>query len=410
MIHPWDSFRLKHLARNVIERAAPHDDRPYIGLDAIAPWTGEIDLSASGETEESTGNRFNPGDILFGKLRPYLAKVSAPKFAGQCSAEALVLRPKPHIDPRFLRYRLVDVGAIDAVNASTYGAKMPRASWDFIGNMRFSIPDLSTQKAIADFLDRETARIDQLIEKKVRLVSLAQEGERAHIAHKFLALDAPKWRVRHLGKLKNGAGFPIEFQGDSSQDIAFFKVKHLKTHGLDAEIIDTSDTVSDETARALRAAVFSKGTIVFAKIGAALLLGRFTTLGRPACIDNNMSAFIPNERLIEPNYALLGLSQIDMTTMVQPGAVPSLNTEAFYNFAVPLPSKEMQHKFVDEFRSWRSKILQITEKTQCSIARLQEFRAALITAAVTGQIDVTRWNKRGQTDRQLDVALQETMS
>lgn len=234
------------------------------------------------------------------------------------------------------------------------------------------------------------------------MVELVKESELAHIAHRFSQLDARTWRVRHLGKLRNGAGFPVELQGDPSQDIAFFKVKHLKIHGLDAAIIETNDTVSEETARSLRATVFPKGTIIFAKIGAALLLGRFSMLGRPACIDNNMSAFVANEGLIEPNFALLGLSQADMTTMVQPGAVPSLSTEAFYSFEIPLPSKEVQRSFVDEFRSWRSKTVQIVEKTQQSIVRLQEFRSGLITAAVTGQIDVSAWGKRGESDRRLE--------
>jgi type I restriction enzyme, S subunit len=101
------------------------------------------------------------------------------------------------------------------------------------------------------------------------------------------------WRVRHLGTLKNGAGFPVDLQGDPSKDIAFFKVKHLNVHGLGASMQNAEDTVSQETARALRATIFPPRTIVFAKIGAALLLGRFSMLGRKACIDNNMAAFIP---------------------------------------------------------------------------------------------------------------------
>jgi len=63
---------------------------------------------------------------------------------------------------------------------------------------------------------------------------------------------------------------------------------------------------------------------------------------------------------------------------------------------------EVQQNFVDQFRSWRSKNLQIIEKVQDSIDRLMEYRSALITAAVTGQIDVTTWSKEGLTDRCLD--------
>lgn len=279
---------------------------------------------------------------------------------------------------------------------------MPRASWHFIGNMTFSLPDLPTQKTTADFLDRETARIDLLIEKKQRLVQRLAEREKALLHSWFSRLEAKRWRTRHVGNLKNGAGFPVDLQGDPSEGIAFFKVKHLKTFGLDAAITATEDTVSAETARKLRATVFPVGTIVFAKIGAALLLGRFSMIGRPACLDNNMAAFVPNKRMIDSDFCLLALSQIDMATMVQPGAVPSLSTEAFYSYELPLPSLEEQQELVSRFRSERATLSSIADATKTSIERLREFRAALITAAVTGQIDPETWSRRGATDRRLD--------
>ena len=309
------------------------------------------------------------------------------------------------LDISWLAYTLQSMN----LNQYSISAAQPGLSVENLNHLRTIVPPLSVQRAIAEFLDRETARIARLIEKKQRLVELAREGEIAHVAQKFSQLDARTWRVRHLGKLRHGAGFPVDLQGDPSKDIAFFKVKHLKTFGLDAEITDTDDTVSEEMARSLRATVFPKGTIVFAKIGAALLLGRISMLGRTACIDNNMSAFVPNDRLIEPNFALLGLSQADVTTMVQPGAVPSLSTVAFYNFGFPLPSKEVQNKFVNELRSWRSRILQIVERTQDSIDLLTEFRSALITAAVTGQVDVTAWGNQGRTERHLDQIEEESL-
>jgi len=308
------------------------------------------------------------------------------------------------LDTTFMKWIVQSKVFDDFVAYNSTGSTINHLYQNVFEQFRFPYPDRTTQKTIAGFLDRETARIDRLIETKQRLVGVLKERELAHIAYKFSQLDARTWRVRHLGKLKNGAGFPVELQGDPSQNIAFFKVKHLKVHGLDAAIAQADDTVSEETAHSLRATVFPKGTIVFAKIGAALLLGRFSMLGRTACIDNNMAAFIPNEKLIEPNFALLGLSQADMTTMVQPGAVPSLSTEAFYSFGIPLPSKETQRNFVDAFRSWRSTTLRIIDKTERSIALLRERRTALITAAVTGQMDVAAWDKQERTGRRLDEA------
>lgn len=76
--------------------------------------------------------------------------------------------------------------------------------------------------------------------------------------------------------------------------------------------------------------------------------------------------------------------------------------EGFYNFAIPLPPKQIQLDFVASFRSWRSTIWQAVGKIEQSIALLREYRAALITAAVTGQIDVATWGRDGRTERRLD--------
>ena len=168
--------RLKYLVELVDESADPNENCPYVGLDAIMSWTGEIRLSPSNAVEEEpTGKRFRPGDILLGKLRPYLAKVTTPNFSGQCSSEALVLRPRINLDVRFLRYRLVDASTIDLINSSTYGVKMPRASWSFIGNMCFNIPIYNTQKSIVDFLDNETGKLDAIVEKVKKSIELLKE-------------------------------------------------------------------------------------------------------------------------------------------------------------------------------------------------------------------------------------------
>ncbi|WP_156933705.1 restriction endonuclease subunit S [Paracoccus sp. J39] len=307
-------------------------------------------------------------------------------------------------DPRFIHHRTrsADMRALFRSRSKGIIESRLRLYPDALLAMDISLPDLPTQKAIADFLDRETARIDLLIEKKQRLVARLAEREKALLHLMFSQIKAKRWRTRHLGNLRNGAGFPVELQGNPNEDIAFFKVKHLKTFGLDAAITATEDTVSAETARKLRATVFPVGTIVFAKIGAALLLGRFSMIGRPACLDNNMAAFVPNKRMIDADFCLLALSQIDMATMVQPGAVPSLSTEAFYSYELPLPSLEEQQELVSRFRSERATLSSIADATKTSIERLREFRAALITAAVTGQINPETWSRRGTTDRRLD--------
>lgn len=346
------------------------------------------------------------GEVLVSKLNPEKSAVllaESHEIPTVCSPEFIALVPKK-IDRKFAYYFMLSAPLRHQLNASVESVtnSHKRARVDRFLASKVALPDDPTQKAIADFLDRETARIELLIEKKQQLVARLAEREKALLHLMFSQIKAKRWRTRHLGNLRNGAGFPVELQGNPNEDIAFFKVKHLRTFGLDAAITETEDTVSEETARKLRAIVFPARTIVFAKIGAALLLGRFSMIGRPACLDNNMAAFVPNKRMVDPDFCLLALSQIDMATMVQPGAVPSLSTEAFYSYELPLPSLAEQRELVSRFRSERVALSSVAGATKISINRLHEFRAALITAAVTGQINPETWSRRGRTDRRLD--------
>lgn len=129
----------------------------YVGLEHIESWTGRLASGESGADSlapnaeaggESLSNAFAIGDVLFGKLRPYLAKAYLAEFDGRCTTELLVMQPV-HIEARFLRYVCLWREFVDAVDASTFGSKMPRADWDFIGNMPVPVPEPCQQRAIA---------------------------------------------------------------------------------------------------------------------------------------------------------------------------------------------------------------------------------------------------------------------
>lgn len=416
MTNGWHSLRLKHLARSVVEKAGVADDRPYVGLDAIASWTGEINLSASEKTKESTGNRFDSGDVLLGKLRPYLAKVAAPKFSGQCTSEALVLRPRSNIDSRFLQYRLLEVGTIEAIDASTYGAKMPRASWDFIGNLRFAVPDLSTQKTIAHFLDRETARIDQLIEKKRRLVELLREKEGVQNTWVVIrGLDpsvdlaptgvewVPKapahWRVRRIATLFR------ESRETGEEGLPVLSVSI--NWGISDRELDDDDRhrivnqIEDKTAyKRVR-----PGDLVYNMMRA--WQGAFGV----ATLDGLVSPAYVVARPSEEIYSLYFESLLRTSMCIEEFRRASkgiadfrqrLYWEHFRQVSVVLPPLEEQRRIAKKVGEVSQTISKVVEPIELSVNRLREFRVALIAAAVTGEIDVATWRKRGETDRRLD--------
>lgn len=162
----WNVKRLKNLVQNVNEQVSTKDpDDLYIALENIESWTGRLILPDSDVTFESQVRRFRQDDILFGKLRPYLAKVTRPIKKGVCVSELLVLRKKTDdISQKWLEQKLRSKQIIDLINSSTFGAKMPRADWSFIGNLAISYPvSDEEQNKILVFIDDQTDALDQLI-------------------------------------------------------------------------------------------------------------------------------------------------------------------------------------------------------------------------------------------------------
>jgi type I restriction enzyme, S subunit len=185
----WEKCRLKFAAPSKTERGNLNlQGSNYLGLENIESWTGRLVLSSSNyeyDTKESdlqtTGIAFSPTNVLFGKLRPYLAKVFLPETSGICSTEFLVLEPTEKIRRKYLFYTLITKEFITTVNASTFGSRMPRASWDFIGSQSVPIPPVNQQDAIVNYLDKETEKIDALIAEKEHMIALLKERRSALI-------------------------------------------------------------------------------------------------------------------------------------------------------------------------------------------------------------------------------------
>jgi len=174
----WRQKRLKFLARNVNEQTS--DRQPgevYIALEHVESWTGRITLPNGDVEFDSQVKRFQPGDVLFGKLRPYLAKVARPTVAGVCVGEFLVLRlADKSLLPEFLEQELRSKQFIDIINSSTFGAKMPRADWTFIGNLAIVYPPTQPEQSrILAMIDSQTASLQTAIDRAKREIDLVRE-------------------------------------------------------------------------------------------------------------------------------------------------------------------------------------------------------------------------------------------
>ena len=182
----WEIKPLKHILKlKNLKIEAGKSNLEYLGMECVNSFDGtknEIKSEADG-----LSTFFQVGDILFGKLRPYLAKVYVADFEGVCSTEFLVYEVKRGSNAFFSKLMLSN-GFISVVDASTYGSKMPRASSGFIGNLNIVNPPFEEQIKISSFIDKQNelfdmnislqkAQIEKLKEYKTTLINSAVTGK-----------------------------------------------------------------------------------------------------------------------------------------------------------------------------------------------------------------------------------------
>lgn len=174
----WNIERLKF---NVSVNAEKQSslDLPYIALEHIEGFSGKR-IKTDNVYEVDGAIVAHSGEILFGKLRPYLAKVYKVEEETYVSSEFAVFSAET-IDNQYLKWYMLSYGFLDTVNASTYGTKMPRANIDFIKNMYIPVFDVQEQEKIALYLNEKSSKIDQLIAIKQSKIEKLEQYKRSLI-------------------------------------------------------------------------------------------------------------------------------------------------------------------------------------------------------------------------------------
>ena len=176
----WEISKIKYVAKIRSENSSFNaENDKYIGLENVAGYLNSL-IETNTEYENSIQAVCKKGDILFGKLRPYLSKVIIAPFNCFCSSEFLqFINLKCYF--KFFYYFLLNKNFIENVNSSTYGAKMPRANSNYIMNLNCLVPPLNEQKEIAEFLDKKCEKIDRLNENYTKQITALKEYKKSLI-------------------------------------------------------------------------------------------------------------------------------------------------------------------------------------------------------------------------------------
>lgn len=371
---------------------------------------------ATGGEFEGEGVSFLPGDLLFGKLRPYLAKVACAVEPGEAIGDFFVLRSSTGVVPRFVQYQMLTREFIDLVDGSTFGSKMPRASWGFMGSILIPLPPAREQQAVVEFLDRETEKIDSLVAEQRRLITLLAEKRQSIISQavtrglnvrtpmKASGLDVlgdipSHWTVselKHLAKPGTTITYGIVQAGPDVEG----GVPYIRTSDMAGE--EFSETgylrTSAEIDRSYARSKVEAGDLVVAiraSLGKGLLVPPFLA---GANLTQGTAKVSPGSKLLSQfllrafnsDYCQASVARVGKgTTFLE------ITLEALRRIRLAVPPLGEQREIVAFLAAKTSKIDELIAEAQRAVEQIRERRDALVSAAVTGQIDV-----RGHADTQ----------
>jgi len=170
----WELKRLKNLANQISEKSIEIlDDDFLVALENIESNTGKFIETAS--KYENNGIKFKKGNLLYNKLRPYLNKVFQADKDGVCVGDIIVIECTQRLHPTFLQYRMLSDAFCSVIMSSVYGAKMPRTSWQFISSLKIGYPSFDEQVQIAEYLNKRTVAIENLIQNVNLQIEKLQE-------------------------------------------------------------------------------------------------------------------------------------------------------------------------------------------------------------------------------------------
>lgn len=335
------------------------------------------------------GCKPNPGEILLTKDgtigRAAIVNEKHPDFVILSSLG--LLAPQKKFYNQFLYYFLISGINVDQMNSLIHGSALKRMTIRKIANLTVTIPHVSEQTQIADFLDHETAKIDRLIEKQQQLIKLLKEKRQAVISHAVTKGLDPTAPMRDSG---------VEWLDDVPAHWKLIKLSIvLKLRSGDSI---TSDSIRSSGEFPVYGGNGQRGfTSDYNNNGKYILIGRQGAL----CGNINIASgkFYASEHAIvvypqmpqSTTYLAESLRFMNLGQYSTSAAQPGISVERLDLLKVLQPPHDEQKKIAEYISLSIPKFDLLVDQSQTMIALLKERRTALISAAVTGKIDVRDW-------------------
>lgn len=383
-------MRLKDIV-NVRNVKTDRTDLPYIALENIVSWEGTF-VPTEIQTE-GTNARYYAGDVLFGKLRPYLAKAYIPDNDGICSTEFLVLKTKKELNNKFLEYYLLSPDFIGYIKNQVAGVKMPRTNWTEIGNLEVGFPGREKQDEIVAFLDEHIASINKRIElreqerntlvqlKHSEIYSVISRGLDSSVHLKESGIDwlgqiPEHWSLmRGKDVLRILNGYPF--------DSALFTNEECYPQLIRIRDIDNGETEIRYSGWYPKTHIIKDGDVLVGMDGDFNICkwkGGFALLNQRVCKIEGNRGIDTDYMFYCLRFPLKRLNDITNSTTVK-----HLSSYDIQHFILPVPPYQEQKAIVESIDNKLDNISKRIINVESQIERLKNLKRSLINEVITGK-------------------------
>ena len=391
----WSANKIKYVTQSRSSTYRLSNVGRYIGLENVESASGHF-IETESEYEDRYYDGCEPGDLLYGKLRPNLAKVIISPWRACCTGEFEVISHSV-IGKKYLQYFMLTDGFTQIVTGSTYGTKMPRANWDFIKNLSIVYPPEDIRNRIVAFLDSKCAEIDALsadIQSEIEMLEAFKRSVITEAVTKGLDKNVP---------MKDSG---IDYVGVMPASWSVKRLKYvLKERNNRSETgLETLLSVSqyfgvipsDSIQRTMQAKsligykkVFPKD-LVFNKLNP--VLARFGVSTHTGITSPDFAVYYTDKAdtrflcyLLKTDAYIMEYGRL--CTGVGDG-FSRLYTPMLYNIKIAIPSLKKQCIIADYLDSTCAEIDAITAQKQEQLAVLADYKKSVIYEYVTGKKEV----------------------
>ncbi len=380
----WPTVALREVAdieRNSIKPEDIGTGTRYLGLEHVESG-GRIISSEIVENGELASSKFsfNPRHILYGKLRPYLAKIALPDFEGVCSTDILPVLPSERIAKNYLAHFLRQSSMVNYANSRSTGANLPRLNPKALAEFPIPLPPLEEQKRIAGILDQADALRRLRTRALDKLNTLGQA-----IFHEMFGEEASAIIASRAQSIKDFCD--VSSGSTPSRTIAEYyagTIPWVKTGEVNGSTItETEECVSDIGRESARLKVYPAGTVLIAMYGQGKTRGQVGILGVQATTNQACAALIPKKEILsEFLFYQLRSSYNRLRDQGRGGNQPNLNASMVKDFPIFVPDLKEQARFVKRVHSAEKR----AEELRACIAKHQALFASLQHRAFRGEL------------------------